>query len=126
MTCSCETRQIGRKDVVTRRDPDCRTHGLPAGYAAHPPLRRHALAGEDDRTAERRLYSEATGWPWATAQTRDNSLQGNWYREGGQIVEVLVQWGCKKRGETTGGPRNVLVRRTDGSRVVRPFRGLRR
>jgi acetyl esterase len=33
-------------------------------------------------------------------------------------VVVLARW-------TGGGPRNVLVRREDGTVVVRPFRGLR-
>lgn len=41
------------------------------------------------------------------------------YLERGQPVTVLVRW----RGK---GPRNVLIERADGSRVVRPFRGLRR
>lgn len=47
-------------------------------------------------------------------------IVGRTYLERGQAVTVLVQWG---RG---GGPRNVAVRRADGSVVVRPFRGLRR
>jgi hypothetical protein len=34
-------------------------------------------------------------------------------------VLVLLAWSGK-------GPRNVLVERADGTRVVRPFRGLRR
>lgn len=34
-------------------------------------------------------------------------------------VSVLARWG------PGGGPRNVLIRRADGSKVVRPFRGLR-
>jgi hypothetical protein len=50
---------------------------------------------------------------------------GRTYLERGRPVRVLVQWGLKKRGETHGGPRNVLIEREDGSRVVRPFRGLR-
>ena len=44
---------------------------------------------------------------------------GREYRERGRPVRVLLGW----RGP---GPRNVLVERADGSRVVRPFRGLRR
>ena len=44
---------------------------------------------------------------------------GREYRERGRSVRVLLGW----RGP---GPRNVLVERADGSRVVRPFRGLRR
>jgi hypothetical protein len=42
------------------------------------------------------------------------------YVERGKPVVVLVRWGAG------GGPRNVLIRREDGCRVVRPFRGLRR
>jgi hypothetical protein len=48
------------------------------------------------------------------------SIEGRTYYERGVPVIVLVQWG------PGGGPRNVLVERPDGSRVVRPFRGLRR
>jgi acetyl esterase len=44
---------------------------------------------------------------------------GRGYLERGKPVVVLARWS----GE---GPRNVLVRRHDGSLVVRPFRGLRR
>jgi hypothetical protein len=60
MTCTCTVSTTGGVATVYR-DPDCRTHGLPAGYSAHPPLRRHARKGEDDRTVERRLYAEAMG-----------------------------------------------------------------
>jgi hypothetical protein len=42
------------------------------------------------------------------------------YLEKGQLVKILVKWG---KG---GGPRNVLIQRLDGSKVVRPFRGLRK
>lgn len=41
------------------------------------------------------------------------------YLEHGLPVVVLVQWAHP-------GPRNVLIERVDGERVVRPFRGLRR
>jgi len=44
---------------------------------------------------------------------------GRSYLERGRPVTVLVGW----RGK---GPRNVLIQREDGTRVVRPFRGLRR
>ncbi len=47
------------------------------------------------------------------------SMIGRTYLEGGRPVTVLGRWNGK-------GPRNVLVRREDGSHVVRPFRGLRR
>ncbi len=43
---------------------------------------------------------------------------GRRYLERGHPVTVLIGW----RGT---GPRNVLIERADGSRVVRPFRGLR-
>jgi acetyl esterase len=43
---------------------------------------------------------------------------GKTYVERGRPVVVLARWSGK-------GPRNVLVRREDGSVVVRPFRGLR-
>ncbi len=46
-------------------------------------------------------------------------IAGRVYLERGKPVTVLVQW--KGRG-----PRNVLVERSDGTKVVRPFRGLRR
>jgi hypothetical protein len=46
-------------------------------------------------------------------------VEGRVYLERGEPVRVLV------RGSGPG-PRNVLVERPDGARVVRPFRGLRR
>jgi hypothetical protein len=45
---------------------------------------------------------------------------GKIYFERGMLVTVLARWG---KG---GGPRNVLISRHDGTKVVRPFRGLRR
>ena len=45
---------------------------------------------------------------------------GRTYLERGRPVTVLVRWG------PGGGPRNVMIRREDGTVVVRPFRGLRR
>lgn len=47
------------------------------------------------------------------------SIVGRAYLERGREGVVLVQWG------SGGGPRNVLIERADGTRVVRPFRGLR-
>lgn len=47
------------------------------------------------------------------------SIVGRTYMERGEPVEVLVQWKGK-------GPRNVAIRRADGTTVVRPFRGLRK
>ncbi|WP_436758491.1 hypothetical protein [Streptosporangium sp. V21-05] len=43
---------------------------------------------------------------------------GRTYLERGKPVLVLIRW-------SGPGPRNVLIRRHDGSLVVRPFRGLR-
>jgi acetyl esterase len=41
------------------------------------------------------------------------------YYERGKPVGVITWWAGH-------GPRNVLIERRDGTRVVRPFRGLRR
>ena len=41
------------------------------------------------------------------------------YLERGQPVTLLIRWAGP-------GPRNVAIRRADGTIVVRPFRGLRR
>jgi hypothetical protein len=43
---------------------------------------------------------------------------GRTYLERGRPVVVLKRWSGR-------GQRNVLIEREDGSRVVRPFRGLR-
>jgi hypothetical protein len=53
-----------------------------------------------------------------SAVTDLGSCAGRSYLERGQVVTVERGW----RGK---GPRNVLIRRADGTRVVRPFRGLR-
>jgi hypothetical protein len=45
---------------------------------------------------------------------------GRVYLERGSPVTVVYRWG------PGGGPKNVLIRRADGTLVVRPFRGLRR
>lgn len=47
---------------------------------------------------------------------------GRTYLERGRPVTVLVRW----RTGHPAGPRNVLIRREDGTKVVRPFRGLRK
>jgi acetyl esterase len=44
---------------------------------------------------------------------------GRTYYERGLPVVVLIQWNGK-------GPRNVMIERADGTRTIRPFRGLRR
>jgi hypothetical protein len=49
---------------------------------------------------------------------------GSTYLLRGVPVVVLARWGFIK-GEKRTGPRNVLVEFPDGSRTVRPFRGLR-
>jgi acetyl esterase len=43
---------------------------------------------------------------------------GRTYLERGALVVVVARWLGR-------GPRNVLIQRSDGSLVVRPFRGLR-
>lgn len=62
---------------------------------------------------------------------------GRTYLERGQPVVVLKRWrhatgqlhyaslACTRLAPSIG-PRNVLIQRQDGSRVVRPFRGLRK
>jgi acetyl esterase len=54
-----------------------------------------------------------------TCASRSMSIVGRSYLERGAPVVVLIQWG------PGGGPRNVLIERRDGRKVVRPFRGLR-
>jgi hypothetical protein len=49
-----------------------------------------------------------------------SGLVGRTYLERGKPVVILIRWG------PGGGQRNVLVQREDGTRVVRPFRGLRK
>jgi acetyl esterase len=61
-----------------------------------------------------KLIGETNG-----ARGNRQGVVGRTYLERGQPVVVVARWGG-------GGPRNVLVRRADGSLVVRPFRGLRR
>jgi len=48
------------------------------------------------------------------------AIVGRYYLERGEPVVILIQWG------PGGGPRNVAIRRQDGTVVVRPFRGLRK
>jgi acetyl esterase len=52
-------------------------------------------------------------------------LVGRTYLERGGRVRIVAQW-RRGPGEKSKGPRNVLIRRTDGTLVVRPFRGLRK
>jgi hypothetical protein len=56
----------------------------------------------------------------ATERGGARNVAGRTYLERGRPVVVLIAWG------PGGGPRNVLIRRSDGTCVVRPFRGLRR
>ena len=64
-------------------------------------------------------------------------ITGSVYLERGQPVTVLIRWANTTRpGAADPGmiwlrppkraPRNVLMRGADGSRTVRPFRGLRK
>ena len=48
-----------------------------------------------------------------------SGITGRTYLERGVPVVIVTQW----RGR---GPRNVAIRRPDGSITVRPFRGLRK
>jgi len=56
------------------------------------------------------------------------SMIGKTCLEKGQPVIVLARWKLTAivNAKQVGGPRNVLIRRADGSEVVRPFRGLRK
>ena len=54
-----------------------------------------------------------------TSRVEEMSIVGKTYLEKGKRVVVMAQWNGK-------GPRNVLIEREDGSKVVRPFRGLRK
>ena len=45
------------------------------------------------------------------------------YLERGKPVRIVVSW---RRGTGPVGARNVLIEYADGSRTVRPFRGLRK
>ncbi len=60
------------------------------------------------------------GTPYRVARLRPKGMIGRRYLEKGRPVTVLKKWG------PGGGPRNVLIERRDGTKVVRPFRGLRR
>jgi hypothetical protein len=52
-------------------------------------------------------------------------IVGRTYLEKGRLVLVLAKWRHVPMPKgVKGPPRNVLVGREDGSRVVRPFRGL--
>jgi hypothetical protein len=63
-------------------------------------------------------------------------VAGRTYLERGEPVVVLVQWAQIPKAERLDlpglealrpwTPRNVMVERADGTRVVRPFRGLRK
>jgi acetyl esterase len=59
-----------------------------------------------------------------TAMTNPRgNLAGRTYLEHGRPVVVLASW---RTGTGDRCPRNVWIRRADGSETVRPFRGLRR
>jgi len=54
-------------------------------------------------------------------------MVGKTYMERGKPVVVLVKWRHINVAKGfKGPPRNVLIEREDGTRVVRPFRGLRK
>lgn len=61
---------------------------------------------------------------------------GRTYLERGRAVTILARWAAPQHPlipswlswhlPPKGAPRNVAIRRMDGTTVVRPFRGLRR
>jgi acetyl esterase len=62
-------------------------------------------------------------------------ITGSTYVERGQPVTALTAWNGKRADlpaplplvtTAPSAPRNVLIQRADGTRVIRPFRGLRR
>jgi acetyl esterase len=65
-----------------------------------------------------------------------SGVVGRTYLERGEPVTVLVGWAQLRKSErldlpgmewmSPWTPRNVLIERADGTRVVRPFRGLRK
>jgi hypothetical protein len=57
---------------------------------------------------------------WASDVGAARNVAGRTYLEQGRPVTVLCGWG------PGGGPRNVRIRREDGTTTIRPFRGLRR
>lgn len=64
-----------------------------------------------------------------------SGITGRTYIERGEPVTVITAWRQQRKVErlpvgpllrlSTSSPRNVAVRRADGTVVVRPFRGLR-
>lgn len=48
-----------------------------------------------------------------------SGIVGNTYLERGKPVVIITQW-------ASPGIRNVTIQREDGTRVIRPFRGLRK
>lgn len=55
------------------------------------------------------------------------SIVGRTYLLAGEPVTILIQWGLKKDGYPPNScPKNVMIEFADGSRTIRPFRGLRR
>lgn len=64
------------------------------------------------------------------------TMVGAVYVERGEYVTVIARWQSARRAQPASAlvwhrpprsaPRNVLIRRANGSLVVRPFRGLRR
>lgn len=80
----------------------------PAGGQTHGMRRRDGVS------------NTYVGIRWATDTGAARTVAGSWYLEHGRPVLVLTAWG------PGGGPRNVRIRRADGTTTVRPFRGLRR
>lgn len=132
--CSCQTVRItvaGESiEQVARHDVGCPTHGFPGDeWRAGSPLARFAQTFSYMRTREfadghtvtylqSRKETPREVAERLIAETRGGML-GRIYYERGLPVVILRRWNGK-------GPRNVLIRRGDGSKIVRPFRGLRK
>jgi hypothetical protein len=101
-----ERQQLTHSD--RRRAPKPVQHGTPGGAGAH--RRRGQRPCQRCVDAERVDHDNAR---------RNPGIVGRTYLDHGQPVVVLTQWAGK-------GPKNVRIRRADGSECVRPFRGLRR
>lgn len=80
------------------------------------PIEQEFYAGEEKPSRPGTIG----GMPYRVARLRRKGMVGRVYLLKGKPVKVLKRWG------PGGGPRNVLIEREDGTKVVRPFRGLRR
>ena len=63
-------------------------------------------------------------------RTQDRiKVESHYLTLGGQVAYLVFevrQWGEVGNAKARTGPRNVLIRRSNGDLIVRPFRGLRK